>query len=73
MNTNIIASLFDHLTVLAIATAATLYGFKVILNKSGNESYDKFYNSFGKHMKWMGPLVIAFQLLELLTTFMAQK
>lgn len=39
---------------------ATLLGYRLIGRKPGQvEAYDKYYARVGKHLKWIGPLIIA--------------
>lgn len=61
MSSQLIANLLDNLISILGGTLATLYGFRILGATEGtNPRWDQWYNGYGKHLKWLGPLVIAF-------------
>ena len=45
---------------------AILLGFRVLGPKPNiNPKYDAWHNKWGKHLKWAGPLMITFSLIQI--------
>lgn len=45
---------------------AILLGFRVFGPEPGsNAKYDAWHNKWGKHLKWAGPVVILFSLIQI--------
>ena len=70
MSAGMIAGLVDAALLLAGGLVATLCGFRVLGRKPGeDEKFDAWYSKWGKHLKWLGPLVIAFGIVRLIMAF----
>jgi hypothetical protein len=63
--TTFIATVIDHSISVLGGIVALLIGYRVLGPKSGaNPKYDAFYLKWAKHLKWLGPVVIAFALVQ---------
>jgi hypothetical protein len=59
MTAQFIARLIDLSITCTSGIIVLLMGFRVIGPKPGiNEKYDAFHSKWGKHFRWMGPLII---------------
>lgn len=65
MSVQIAASLVDFLSVIAVGVWMALYGFQVVGKKPGDPKYERNHAAFGKHFRWLGPLIVAFQLVRM--------
>lgn len=68
MSAQLWGAFVDNFISIAAGILASLYGYKVMGYRTGTPRYDQWYETWGKHLKWLGPLVIAFGLLRMLIT-----
>ena len=66
MSAQLIAVIIDNLISIVGGIVAILIGFRVIGPKpEANPKFDTFYAKMGKHLKWLGPLIILFALTQI--------
>jgi len=64
--TAFLATVIDHSISVLGGILALLFGYRVLGPKAGvDPKYDAFYLKWGKHLKWLGPVVIAFALVQI--------
>jgi hypothetical protein len=64
--TTFLATVIDHSISVLGGVLALLVGYRVLGPKVGtNPKYDTFYLKWAKHMKWLGPLIIVFALVQI--------
>lgn len=64
MSSAFIAAAVEALIPLVGGLICTLYGFRLIGPKPGqNPKQDEWHAKWGRHMKWLGPVVIAFAIV----------
>lgn len=62
----LLATVIDHSISVLGGILALLVGYRVLGPKAGvDPKYDAFYLKWGKHLKWLGPVVIAFALVQI--------
>jgi len=72
MTAQFIATIIDHSISVLGGIGGALIGFRVIGPKPGtNPKFDEFHKKWGKHLKWLGPLVIVFALVQIGQAFYA--
>jgi hypothetical protein len=66
MTTQLIADIIDHAISIVGGAMALLIGYRLIGPKPGiNPKFDAFHGKWGKHLKWLGPVVILFAFLQM--------
>jgi|GEM_PF-1297522 hypothetical protein len=66
MTPQLIAVIIDNLITILGGAVAMLIGFRIFGPKpTTNPKFDAFYNSYGKHLKWLGPVLIVFALINI--------
>lgn len=74
MSAQFIAKLADLAIMITTGVIALLMGLRVIGPKPGiNEKYDVFHSKWGKHFRWLGPLIIVMSLLEFGASIFAEN
>ena len=64
--TAFVATIIDHSISVLAGILALLLGYRVLGPKPGaNPKYDTFYLKWTKHLKWLGPVIIAFALVQI--------
>ena len=59
MTAQFIARLLDLSIMCITGVVMLLMSFRIIGPKQGiNEKYDAFHSKWGKHFRWMGPMII---------------
>lgn len=67
MTAETIATLVDSGIPLLGGLYGTLLGFRVIGKAAGEDpKYDAWHERFGQHLKWLGPLILIFGVVQLL-------
>ena len=70
MSAEMIGRFADAAISLLAGVVATLCGFRVLGKKPGeDEKFDAWHSKWGKHLKWLGPAVIAFGIVRLIMAF----
>jgi len=57
-----IARILYSLIMPLVGVLFTLYGFQVLGNKE-HPRYEEWYGKWGRHLKWLGPLLIVIGLI----------
>lgn len=66
MTPQLIAVIIDNLITILGGVVAMLIGFRIFAPKPvTNPKFDALYNSYGKHLKWLGPVLIVFALINI--------
>ena len=53
------------LVMLVVGATMTLLGFRMIGKKPGEDpEYDSQYEDYVRHLKWLGPILLAIALLQ---------
>ena len=61
-----LAAMIDFSISVWGGIVALLLGYRVLGPKLGtNPKYDAFYLKWAKHLKWLGPMIIAFALVQI--------
>jgi hypothetical protein len=61
---SILAAVIDHAITVAGGLLASLVGYRLLGPRPGkNPGYDAFHHRWGRHLRWIGPLVIVIGLL----------
>jgi hypothetical protein len=61
-----LAAMIDFSISVLGGVVALLLGYRVLGPQPGaNPKYDAFYLKWAKHLKWLGPLIIAFALVQI--------
>ena len=61
-----LAAMIDFSISVLGGIVALLLGYRVLGPKSGaNPKYDAFYLKWAKHLKWLGPVIIVFALVQI--------
>jgi hypothetical protein len=64
MNLQFMASFFDLVLSLILGLIATLYGFRILGEKSNeSQKFDIWYDKWGKHLRWIGPGFMGFSVI----------
>lgn len=63
MTASDIALIVDFAISLGGGVLATLFGFRIVGKRA---HMDAWHAKWGKHMKWLGPIVILFAVVQLL-------
>jgi hypothetical protein len=67
MPPEVIAGLAEGAIPLAGGVYGTLIGYRVVGKRPGESAkYDQWYTRFGVHFKWMGPVLIAYGLFQMI-------
>jgi hypothetical protein len=66
MSAQLVAHLLDNLITIIGGVIAILIGFRVVGPKpQKNPMYDEMYLKWGKHLKWLGPVMIVCALIQI--------
>lgn len=61
------ALVVDKAIAFLVFLYLTLLGFRVVGKKPGESArYDDWHNRYGRHMKWLGPVVMTIDVLLLI-------
>ena len=73
MTTHLLAAIIDHSFSILFGLLVSLLGFRVLGPKPGaNQKYDVFYGQWGKHLKWLGPLMVVFGVIQITIAVLAK-
>ncbi len=65
MEPKLTGKLIDVAIWLVVGGYSTLLGFRIVGKKPGEiAKYDAWWNKFGKHLRWAGPLAIGLNLFS---------
>ena len=66
------SEMFKSIFQIILGVFCTLWGYRIISPKKGvSELSDKYHNMFGKHLKWLGPVIIVMSTINLIINNMA--
>lgn len=66
MTPQLIAVIIDNLITILGGMVAILIGFRILGPAAAtNPKFDAFYNSYGKHLKWLGTFLVLFALTNI--------
>ena len=66
MTPQLIAVIIDNLITILGGVVAILIGFRILgPAPTTNPKFDAFYTGYGKHLKWLGPVLIVFALINI--------
>ena len=64
--TPFLATVIDHSISVLGGVLALLVGYRVLGPKAGADpKYDAFYLKWARHLKWLGPVIIVFALVQI--------
>lgn len=63
MTPNEVASFVDFAITMAGSIVATLFGFRIV---GKGAHMDAWYAKWGKHLRWLGPIIALFAVVQLL-------
>lgn len=72
MSSEMIATLVDGAIPICVGIYCTLLGFRILGKKPGeSQKYDQWYGRFGKHFKWLGPLIALFWVVKTISSIVS--
>ena len=70
MSVQLIAVIIDNSITIVGGIVAMLIGFRIFGPKPTiNPKFDAIYNSYGKPLKWLGPVLIVFAFINICIYF----